>query len=310
MRWCTFRTVEEVLPRAGLVDGDRVLGLDPPRQLLDVIATPELMARTAELARRAPYEVHRLADVELLAPVPVPPSVRDFMAFEEHVVTSTEALGMTVHPDWYEIPVFYFSNPAAIQGPTQDVRMSPGCRQFDYELEVAAVIGAPAADVSAADAERHIAGYTVLCDWSARDLQEREMRLNLGPAKGKDTATSLGPVLVTPDELESHRTATGYDLAMTATVNGRPYSKGTFATMYWPFPALLEHAARGTELRTGDVIGSGTVGTGCILELSRVHGSQAFPWLAPDDVVELTVEQLGTIRSTVRAAASPAPALP
>ncbi len=304
MRWCTFRTQEQVSARAGLVVGRRVLGLDPARPLIDVIATPELMERAAELARRAPAEEHDLDDVELLAPVPVPPSVRDFMAFEEHVVTSTEALGMTVHPDWYHIPVFYFSNPAAVQGPVQDVRTAPGCNQFDYELEVAAVIGLSGADIAAADAERHIAGYTVLCDWSARDLQEREMRLNLGPAKGKDTATSMGPVLVTLDELEPYRTANGYDLAMTATVNGRPYSRGTFGTIHWPFPALIEHAARGTELRTGDVIGSGTVGTGCILELSRVHGTAAYPWLQPGDVVELSVEQLGTIRSTVRAADS------
>jgi len=306
MRWCTFRTGGEPGPRAGLIDGDRVLGLDPPRQLVDVIASRDLMTRAAELAIRSPREVHELAAVELVAPVPVPPSVRDFMAFEEHVVSSAQARGGTVHPDWYEIPVFYFTNPAAVQGPTQDVRMAPGSAAFDFELEVAAVIGSPGADISAADAEQHIAGYTVLCDWSARDLQEREMRLGLGPAKGKDTATSIGPVLVTPDELEPFRAGNGYDLAMTASVNGRPYSAGNLASIHWSFPQLVEHAARGTRLRTGDVLGSGTVGTGCILELSRVHGGDAYPWLTSGDVVELTVDHLGTIRSTVRAWASAA----
>lgn len=302
MRWCTYRTTDNPVERAGLVLDDTVHGLDPARPLLEVIGSPELVERAAELAREAPLETLDLADVELLAPVPVPPSIRDFMAFEEHVVTSSRAMGLEVDPDWYEIPVFYFTNPAAVHGPTQDVRISPGSAAFDFELEVAAVIGTPGADISAADAESHIAGYTILCDWSARDLQAREMRLNLGPAKGKDSATSLGPVLVTPEELEPYRAGKAYDLAMTASVNGKPYSAGNFSTIYWSFPQLVEHASRGTELRTGDVIGSGTVGTGCILELSRVHGAEAYPWLAPGDVVELTVAHVGSLRSTVRPA--------
>ncbi len=123
-----------------------------------------------------------------------------------------------------------------------DVAISPGSAAFDYELEIAAVIGTPGSDIAAADADRHIAGYTVLSDWSARDLQAREMRLNLGPAKGKDTATSIGPVPVTPDELEPYRAGNAYDLAMTASVNGKLYSVGNFSTIFWNFGALIEHA--------------------------------------------------------------------
>lgn len=299
MRWCTYSTAGS-RPAVGLVDGATVYGLREPATLIDILGSPDALTSAERSARTAPSEVLPLADVHLHAPVPVPPSVRDFMAFEEHVVTSTKALGLEVDPLWYEIPVFYFTNPAAIRGPYDDVPVAPGSAAWDFELEIAAVIGTPGSDIAASDAERHIAGYTVLVDWSARDLQEREMRLHLGPAKGKDTATSLGPVLVTPDELEQYRDGNAYDLAMTAAVNGKPYSEGNFSTIHWSFGALLEHASRGTELRTGDVIGSGTVGTGCILELSRTHGLDAYPWLVPGDEVTLSIEHIGEIRAVVR----------
>ncbi len=298
MRWCTYSTATSG-PGVGLVDGATVYGLRGPATLIEILGTPEALADAARSARSSPSEVLPLADVHLHAPVPVPPSVRDFMAFEEHVVTSSTALGLEVDPLWYEIPVFYFSNPAAVRGPYDAVPVAPGSLAWDFELEIAAVIGRPGSDISAADADRHIAGYTVLCDWSARDLQEREMRLHLGPAKGKDTATSLGPVLVTLDELEPFRAGNAYDLAMTATVNGRRYSQGNFSTIHWSFAELLVHASRGTELRTGDVIGSGTVGTGCILELSRTHGLKTYPWLVPGDVVTLAIENIGEIRAVV-----------
>ncbi|HET8661149.1 MAG TPA: fumarylacetoacetate hydrolase family protein, partial [Micromonosporaceae bacterium] len=148
-------------------------------------------------------------------------------------------------------------------------------------------------------AEAHIAGYTIFCDWSARDVQTREMRQLLGPAKGKDTATSIGPFLVTPDELEPYRAGNGYALRMQASVNGKTYSDGTWADLHWSFGQMLAYASRGTTLRTGDVIGSGTVGTGCILELSQVHGGDAYPWLQPGDVVRVEVEQLGSIESRI-----------
>jgi 2-keto-4-pentenoate hydratase/2-oxohepta-3-ene-1,7-dioic acid hydratase in catechol pathway len=305
VRWCTYSTTRGG-PRAGLVDGDIIYGLAPPSALIEVLRSPETVAIAAASARSDPLERVSLSEALLHAPVPVPPSVRDFMAFEEHVVTSS---GLCVDPLWYEIPVFYFSNPAAIRGPFDDVAIPPGCAAFDYELEIAAVIGMPGWGIPAHDAESHIAGYTILCDWSARDLQEREMKLNLGPTKGKDSATSLGPVLVSPDELEPYRSGNGYDLAMTAAVNGKPYSSGSFSAIHWSFARMIEHASRGTELRTGDVIGSGTVGTGCILELSRTHGSGAYPWLSPGDLVTLAIEHIGQIAAHVTPWTSPGSSL-
>lgn len=297
MRWCRYRSPVDDQARVGLVVGEEIHGLAGSQALFEV-AGPG--SSTTEHERHEPSERLALADAHMLAPVPFPPSIRDFMAFENHVVTSTAALGGAVDPVWYQQPAFYFTNPAAVLGPYEDNRVAPGCAQWDYELEVAAVLGRGGADLSPAEAEQCIAGYTILCDWSARDLQGVEMKVGLGPAKGKDTATSLGPFLVTPDELEDRRTGNGYALAMTATVNGAPYSSGTWSDLYWSFGEMLAYASRGTELRAGDVIGSGTVGTGCILELSRVHGRQAYPWLQPGDEVRLEVERLGAIVSTVR----------
>jgi 2-keto-4-pentenoate hydratase/2-oxohepta-3-ene-1,7-dioic acid hydratase in catechol pathway len=231
-------------------------------------------------------------------------TVRDFYAFEEHVATARRARGLEMEPDWYELPVFYFSNPYAVLGPDDPVAAPPGCEELDYELEVAAVVGRSGRDLDPQHAEEHIAGFTIMNDWSARDLQRREMRLGLGPAKGKDFATSLGPSLVALDELEDRRAGKAYDLAMTARVNGREYSRGNLADAHWSFGEMLAYASRGTRVAPGDVIGSGTCGTGCILELSLVHGHDAYPWLYPGDVVELEVERLGVLRNTVGVRAS------
>jgi fumarylacetoacetate (FAA) hydrolase len=221
---------------------------------------------------------YALDEVRLLAPVQRPPSVRDFYAFEEHVRNARAVTGRgEVVPEWYEIAVFYFSNPAAIYGPGDVIPYPAGSEALDYELEVAAVIGAG----------DQIGGFTVMNDWSARDLQRKEMKVGLGPAKGKDFATSLGPVLVTPDELGDLR------LEMVARVNGEERSCGNLGDIYHSWESILEHAARNTVLRPGDVIGSGTVGTGCILE----HGDER--WLQPGDEVELEVEGIGVLRNTI-----------
>lgn len=204
-----------------------------------------------------------------------------------------------MEPDWYELPVFYFSNRAAILGPGDPIPVPPGCQQLDFELEVGAVVGRGGSDLSPSEAERCIAGFTVLNDWSARDIQAREMKLNLGPAKGKDFATSLGPFLVTPDEIEPCRQAQAHDLTMTATVNGVEYSRASLADIYWSFGEMLAYASRGACVEPGDLIGSGTCGTGCIAELSLTHGSEAYPWLKPGDEVSLTVEHLGTLTNRV-----------
>ncbi len=234
--------------------------------------------------------------VRLLAPLPRPRSVRDFYAFEQHVRTARAQRGQEVAAEWYEIPVFYFSNHNAIIGPEQPVHGPIDSDELDYELEIACVIARPGRDIAPEDAASFIAGYTIMNDWSARDLQRREMRVGLGPAKGKDFATSLGPMLVTPDELESRKVGDGiYDLAMTARVNGEERSRGNLKDIHYSFAQLIAQASRDAWLYPGDVIGSGTVGTGCLLELTAGKG----PYLQSGDQVELEVECLGTLRNQV-----------
>lgn len=230
------------------------------------------------------------------APFPVA-SIRDFYAFEQHVKTCRAHRGLSMVPQWYQIPVFYFSNPAAVIGDGDPVWAPQGSTALDYELELAAVVARPARDLPANDSALEcLAGFTILNDWSARDLQREEMAVGLGPSKSKDFATSLGPRLVPWEELRDRYWDGRLHLEMTAAVNGRVYSRGNAGSMYWTWPQLLAHASRDTELRPGDVLGSGTVGSGCILELTpeAVGG-----WLKPGDVVELTVERLGTLRNPV-----------
>ena len=251
----------------GRIEGDRVIQL--AAQTLQAFFTGGGVARE--------HDVYPLEDVRLLAPVLHPPSVRDFYAFEQHVKTARARRGLDVPAEWYEQPVFYFSNPGAIYGPDAEIPYPDGTQELDYELEVAAVIGA----------RGRIGGFTIMNDWSARDLQRHEMKVGLGPAKGKDFATSLGPVVVTPDEFDGSRAT------MVARVNGQERSRGELGDMHYSWRQIVEHAARNTTLRPGDVLGSGTVGTGCILE----HGDGR--WLRPGDVVELEVDGIGVLRNTV-----------
>ena len=230
------------------------------------------------------------------APFPVS-SLRDFYAFEQHVKTCRFHRGLPMVPQWYQVPVFYFSNSVAIIGDGDPVWAPQGSLALDYELELACVVGTAARDLPADDsAMACVAGFTIMNDWSARDLQRAEMAIGLGPSKSKDFATSLGPRLVPFAELRDAYRDGRLHLDMTASVNGKPYSHGNGGTMYWTWPQLLAHASRDTELRPGDVLGSGTVGTGCILELTpEVVGG----WLQPGDVVELTIERLGTLKNNI-----------
>jgi 2-keto-4-pentenoate hydratase/2-oxohepta-3-ene-1,7-dioic acid hydratase in catechol pathway len=289
------------------VVGEEVRLLPPGSTLLDLLQEDGALEAAAGRATSGPAEVIALKAARLLAPVPRPPSVRDFYAFEQHVKTARQRRGLEMEPDWYELPVFYFTNPAAIFGPGDDIPAAPGSAELDFELEVAAVVGRAGSDLDPEEAEGHIAGFTVMNDWSARDLQRREMRLSLGPAKGKDFATSIGPVLVTPDELEPYRKGRAYDLAMTASVNGREYSRASWSDIFWSFGEMLAYASRGTTLRPGDVVGSGTCGTGCILELSLVHGSETYRWLQPGDEVTVEVEHIGRLTNRVVAGPDPKP---
>jgi 2-keto-4-pentenoate hydratase/2-oxohepta-3-ene-1,7-dioic acid hydratase in catechol pathway len=300
MRWTTYVSPTDGRQHPAVLSDGSLYGLRTAGRLIDLLGDDgELLARSGEQALADPLDVVAEADAELLAPVPVPPSVRDFYAFETHVRTYREANGQQMDPDWYELPVFYFQNPAAIRSARADVPMPPGSVKYDFELEFAAVIGRAGANLTPDEAEAHIAGYLLFCDWSARDLQAREVRHSLGPVKAKDTATSLGPWLVTPDELAPRRSGNSFDLQMNASVNGRPYSKGNAADLYWSFGQMISYASRGTHVQTGDVIASGTVGTGCILELSTVHGEDAYPWLAPGDEVRLEADLLGSITARI-----------
>jgi fumarylacetoacetate (FAA) hydrolase len=231
--------------------------------------------------------------------IPLPPvaSIRDFYAFEQHVKTARQLRGLDMVPQWYQVPVFYFSNPVCVIAQDAEVWAPRGSEALDYELELACVIGKPARDLPADDSALEcLAGFTIMNDWSARDLQRPEMAVGLGPSKSKDFATSLGPEVVSFDELKDRYLDGRLQLNMLARVNGKELSRGNAATMYWTWPQLLAHASRDTELRPGDVLGSGTVGTGCILELTP---EKAGGWLKPGDVVELEIERLGILRNRV-----------
>ena len=264
MRWVTYRTPRDHLDRVGLVVDDQVNGLAPGTSLLSLLGDDgQRLAEAGDRAGGDPEEVVPLNEVQLRAPIPLPPTVRDYYAFEQHVRTARQRRGLEMDPDWYELPVFYFSNPYAICGPDTEVALPPGCSEFDFELEIAAVVGRGGSNLSPDEADACIAGYTIMNDWSARDLQRREMKLSMGPVKGKDSATSLGPMLVTPDELDTMRRGAAYDLTMTARVNGREYSRASWADIHWSMGQMLAYASRGTRIEPGDVIGSGTCGTGC-----------------------------------------------
>ncbi|MPY58452.1 fumarylacetoacetate hydrolase family protein [Streptomyces spongiae] len=243
-----------------------------------------------------------VSEVRLLSPLQ-PPTVRDFVTFEEHVEGVRRAVdGATGVPEqWYAAPTFYFTNPYAVVGPYDDIPVPPGSSVLDFELEVAAVIGREGRDLTPEQARDHIVGYTIFNDWSARDLQSAEMKVGLGPCKGKDTATTLGPYLVTADELEPFRDPDGFlRLALTAEVNGEVVGKDLLSNMSWTFEEMVAYASRGTRVVPGDVLGSGTCGNGgCLAELWGLRGERTPPPLNPGDVVTLTVEGIGTVSNTV-----------
>jgi fumarylacetoacetate (FAA) hydrolase len=298
MRFVTYEDGAGVL-HSGVVEGEEVLAFPAGTTIADLLGDDGEGLRSAGERALSEGGGSPLAGLQLRSPLPKPPTIRDFYAFEQHVATARRNRGLEMDPDWYQLPVFYFSNPYAVFGPEDLVPAAPGSSRLDFELEVAAIVGRGGANLTVEEARGRIAGYTVMNDWSARDVQMREMKLSMGPVKGKDFATSLGPVFVTPDEIEDRAKDKAFDLTMTATVNGVEYSRASLADIYWSFEEMLSYASRGTRIEPGDVIGSGTCGTGCILELSLTHGSEAYPWLEPGDVVELTVESLGTLRNVV-----------
>jgi 2-keto-4-pentenoate hydratase/2-oxohepta-3-ene-1,7-dioic acid hydratase in catechol pathway len=270
-----------------LIPGDMTSFLEGGRLSRD--AADRGLATASDTSGGSDNFAFRAEEVRLLPPVTKPPTIRDCMSFEEHVQNAYRALGRPVPKEWYEIPVYYKGTPASLAGPDDDVLWPEPSEQLDFELEYAVVIGKRGKSIQRERAMEFVAGYLIFNDFSARDLQGREMAVGLGPAKGKDfdTGTVIGPCLVTSDEVDDP-----YALRMVARVNGEVICEGDSGSAYWKWEDIIAHVSQNETLLPGDIIGSGTVGRGCLLEHDR-------GFLVPGDVVELEVERLGVLRNTV-----------
>ncbi|MCV7440945.1 fumarylacetoacetate hydrolase family protein [Mycobacterium paraense] len=309
MKWVTFHGDDG--ERAGVLAGADIFAAPPELTLLELIGRgTDGLREAGEDALRSPSAVVRLDQVRLAAPIPRPPSIRDSLCFLDHMRNCQAALGAgrTLADTWYRIPAFYFACPATVLGPHDDAPMAPGSAWQDFELEIAAVIGTAGRDLTVEQAERAIIGYTIFNDWSARDLQQLEGQLAIGQGKGKDSGVTLGPYLVTPDELAPHRRDGRLDLQVTAMVNDTVIGSGSTAQMDWTFGEVISYVSRGVTLTPGDVIGSGTVPTCTLVEHLNPAALESFPgWLRDGDVVILRVDGLGETRQTVRSSAAPHP---
>lgn len=320
VKFISFKNIQNE-ERAGLMVGDKIvdledaareLGLDMPSSMNEILqGLPATLKTAGEIEnafkKRTVRPVPDQMDCKVLAPVPHPASCRDAYAFRQHVEAARKNRGLPMIPEFDEFPVFYFTNHNAIIGSGDLVVQSDHLEQLDFELEVAAVIGKQGRNIRAQEADGYILGFTIMNDFSARALQTNEMKLNLGPAKGKDFATAIGPYLVTKDELCPHliKTAKGekYKLDMKATHNGKLVSQGNMQDMHFTFAEIIERISYGVDIFPGDIIGSGTVGTGCFLELNGTGGREAKEkgksfsptWLKVGDVIELEVTGLGKL---------------
>ncbi len=304
MRLATIE-LEGTAVGAVVVDDDTVFPLPAGVDVLDALALSPTERAALDTMARSGTGIP-LTDVRLLPPI-ASPALRDFVAFEEHVVGVSRSIDGTdaVAEAWYEAPAFVFMNPHALIGAADDLPMPPLTSALDFELEIGAIVGRRCRDLSVEEAYDHIAGYCVVNDWSARDLQRREMQVGLGPAKGKDFATTLGPWITTADEVaDKHRDGI-LDLEMTVEINGRPVGRDRSGHMAWSFAELLSHASRGAWVGAGDVIASGTCHTGALAEIWGRTGRQEPAPLAVGDTVTMTVDVLGTIRNTVVPGISP-----
>ena len=302
--------------RSGFIHEDRAYPLPDGQTSNDLLATGlEETLRIAEQIIAGPtaaaggdaIPAKSLSDVVLLAPL-VPATVRDFVAFEEHVEGMRISIDGVpgVMEEWYQAPTFYFTNPHTIRATGEEIPIPAGCTLLDFETEVAAVVGhvpgSSGGNLTAEEAHRHIFGYTVFNDWSARDLQRREMKVSLGPCKGKDFAGTLGPWIVTADEFEDRHDADGFlGLRMSVDVNGARIGEDLLSNMGWPFAELVAYASQDSKIVPGDVLGSGTCGSGCLAELWGRNAAQTPPPLQTGDTVTMTVEGIGTIRNTIGA---------
>jgi len=276
-----------------------------------LLQTKDQLAKIADKS----LSMEPVKDFTLLAPVPRPTSCRDGYAFRQHVESARRNRGVEMIKEFDQYPIFYFTNHNAVQGPGEVYCMPDHFQQLDFELEVAIVIGKEGRNIKAKDADAYIAGFTIMNDLSARKLQMEEMLLNLGPAKGKDFSTVIGPWLVTPDELSAYLVAAkqghvgnNYNLSMKCWVNDILVSEGNVKDMDWTFAEIIERCSYGVTIFPGDVIGSGTVGTGCFLELNgtgKLHDPNYQPqWLQANDTVKMTIDGLGTLVNTIKAEAT------
>ena len=276
----------------------------------DYLPQVQALEKTIAEGRVGTEKALPIAQAQLLSPVPFPTSCRDGYAFRQHVAAARRNRKVPMIPEFDQYPIFYFTNHHSIQGPGDILCMPDHFQKLDFELEAAVVICKQGRNITAEEADDYIGGLMIMNDMSARTLQMEEMLLNLGPAKGKDFSTVLGPWLVTPDELQPYEvnareghTGKNWNLTMTCSVNGKEVSRGNLADMDWTFAEIIERCAYGVTLQPGDVIGSGTVGTGCFLELNGTGklNDPAYQeqWLQPGDVVEMAIDGLGTLRNNI-----------
>ena len=312
MKLSTYTLKKSDKELIGLLNKDSLINLNVffgEICLLELIQLPDWKELIIKKTKLNNLTTHNLEDVKLLAPIPRPNSLRDAYAFRQHVETSRRNRGLEMIKEFDDFPVFYFSNHNAIFGPNDDIQCMPShFEKLDYELEIAILIGKEGINVKAENAKEYIAGFMIMNDMSSRGLQMKEMKLNLGPAKGKDFASVLGPYLVTPDELSGNiinedDNGCNYDLQMTCSLNGKLLSKGNLKDMAWSFEKIIERVSYGTTIYPGDIIGSGTVGTGCLLEINGTNKLKSSDftevWLKENDVVEMEIEKLGKITNKI-----------
>ena len=312
MKLSTYTLKKSDKELIGLLNKDSLINLNVffgEICLLELIQLPDWKELIIKKTKLNNLTTHNLEEVKLLAPIPRPNSLRDAYAFRQHVETSRRNRGLEMIKEFDDFPVFYFSNHNAIFGPNDDIQCMPShFEKLDYELEIAILIGKKGINVKAENAKEYIAGFMIMNDMSSRGLQMKEMKLNLGPAKGKDFASVLGPYLVTPDELSGNiinedDNGCNYDLQMTCSLNGKLLSKGNLKDMAWSFEKIIERVSYGATIYPGDIIGSGTVGTGCLLEINGTNKLKSSDfnevWLKENDVVEMEIEKLGKITNKI-----------
>lgn len=311
MKLLTYKIPNSEIHQIGVLKLDIIYNMNThfgDISMIDLIQVENFKDKINDLISKKQCIEHNINNITILSPIPKPPSLRDAYAFRQHVCTSRANRGLDMAPEFDQFPVFYFSNHNAVFADKEEIELMPDhFEKLDYELEIAIVIGKKGKNILSKDADKHIAGFCILNDLSCRRLQIEEMKLNLGPAKGKDFASVIGPYLVTSEDLKNNcvKTPFGnkYKLEMSCTVNGELLSKGNTIDMNWTFAEIIERASYGVELYPGDIIGSGTVGTGCLLEINGTekikNPNYSERWLKNGDEIEMFINGLGNIKNKI-----------